>query len=136
MAKYYCEYCKSYLTHDTTSVRKSHLAGRNHIKLYCQFYEKRARQLGLWDTSDTPYKVTLDYVTSTAPLPQKYLKEKLKEKAQKRMVKWHEKDIEVCLPPPPILSNMPAPPLAPYRHTEEHARLISVHLVRETPNFW
>ena len=27
MPKYYCDYCKSYLTHDTMSVRKSHLQG-------------------------------------------------------------------------------------------------------------
>ncbi|GMG56261.1 unnamed protein product [Ambrosiozyma monospora] len=40
MAKYYCDYCKSYLTHDSLSVRKSHLIGKYHVKFYCDFYER------------------------------------------------------------------------------------------------
>lgn len=45
MARYYCEYCHSYLTHDTLSVRKFHLMGKNHIKVRADYYRsKRAEQ--------------------------------------------------------------------------------------------
>lgn len=40
MGKYYCDYCKSYLTHDSFSVRKSHLRGSKHLKLYNEYYDK------------------------------------------------------------------------------------------------
>lgn len=38
MVRFYCPYCKSYLTHDTASVRKSHLVGKNHIRLVADYY--------------------------------------------------------------------------------------------------
>ncbi|QEU58428.1 hypothetical protein KDRO_A04460 [Kluyveromyces lactis] len=38
MVRFYCWYCKSYLTHDTASVRKSHLLGKNHIRLVADYY--------------------------------------------------------------------------------------------------
>lgn len=51
MVRFYCLYCKSYLTHDTASVRKSHLQGKNHIRLVADYYrnvsineEKRQRK--------------------------------------------------------------------------------------------
>ncbi|KAG0237030.1 hypothetical protein BGX31_003745 [Mortierella sp. GBA43] len=31
MPKYYCDYCDIFLTHDSSSVRKAHNAGRNHL---------------------------------------------------------------------------------------------------------
>ena len=30
MPKYYCDYCDTYLTHDSPSVRKTHNGGRKH----------------------------------------------------------------------------------------------------------
>lgn len=44
MARYYCEYCHSYLTHDTLSVRKSHLIGKNHLRIVGDYYRNKARQ--------------------------------------------------------------------------------------------
>lgn len=43
MARYYCEYCHSYLTHDTLSVRKSHLVGKNHLRITADYYRNKAR---------------------------------------------------------------------------------------------
>ncbi|CAR30326.1 Yhc1p [Lachancea thermotolerans CBS 6340] len=40
----FCDYCHSYLTHDTPSVRKSHLLGKNHVKLAADYYCNKARQ--------------------------------------------------------------------------------------------
>ncbi|XP_003384507.1 PREDICTED: U1 small nuclear ribonucleoprotein C-like [Amphimedon queenslandica] len=37
MGKYYCDYCDTYLTHDSPSVRKTHNSGRRHkenVRLY------------------------------------------------------------------------------------------------------
>lgn len=39
MPKYYCDYCDTYLTHDSPSVRKTHCTGRKHkdnVKFYYQ----------------------------------------------------------------------------------------------------
>lgn len=44
MARYYCEYCHSYLTHDTLSVRKSHLVGKNHLRIVADYYRNKAQQ--------------------------------------------------------------------------------------------
>ena len=41
MVRYYCEYCHSYLTHDTLSVRKSHLIGKNHLKVTSDYYRNK-----------------------------------------------------------------------------------------------
>ncbi|SCV00654.1 LAMI_0G06480g1_1 [Lachancea mirantina] len=40
----YCDYCHSYLTHDTPSVRKSHVVGKNHLRLVADYYCNKARQ--------------------------------------------------------------------------------------------
>ncbi|CCF55914.1 hypothetical protein KAFR_0A04790 [Kazachstania africana CBS 2517] len=45
MARYYCEYCHSYLTHDTLSVRKSHLIGKNHLKITADYYRNKYVEL-------------------------------------------------------------------------------------------
>ncbi|SMN21248.1 similar to Saccharomyces cerevisiae YLR298C YHC1 Component of the U1 snRNP complex required for pre-mRNA splicing [Maudiozyma saulgeensis] len=45
MARYYCEYCHSYLTHDTLSVRKSHLVGKNHLRIAADYYRNQAHQI-------------------------------------------------------------------------------------------
>ncbi|CAI4047024.1 hypothetical protein N7582_003968 [Saccharomyces uvarum] len=45
MTRYYCEYCHSYLTHDTLSVRKSHLVGKNHLRVTADYYRNKARDI-------------------------------------------------------------------------------------------
>lgn len=133
MPKYYCDYCKSYLTHDKISVRKSHHAGKNHIRLYCAYYESKARQLGIWDPSDTRYSVDLAYLASTAPGPHEYQAKKQREK-EKLLVKRADDVAEpFCIPPPPTLSGTPAPPTSALRFADEYVRLINVHVARLDP---
>ncbi|KAI7858888.1 U1 zinc finger-domain-containing protein [Circinella umbellata] len=38
MPKYYCEYCDIFLTHDSSSVRKAHNSGKNHIANVRNYY--------------------------------------------------------------------------------------------------
>ena len=49
MPKFYCDYCDTYLTHNTPSVRKTHCNGRKHkenVKLYYQkWMEDQAQSL-------------------------------------------------------------------------------------------
>lgn len=49
MPKYYCDYCDTYLTHDSPSVRKTHCQGRKHkdnVKYYYQkWMEEQAQNL-------------------------------------------------------------------------------------------
>ncbi|XP_059085276.1 U1 small nuclear ribonucleoprotein C-like [Tigriopus californicus] len=49
MPKYFCDYCDTYLTHDSPSVRKTHCAGRKHkenVKFYYQkWMEEQAQSL-------------------------------------------------------------------------------------------
>lgn len=90
--KFYCEYCKSYLTHDKMSVRKSHLQGKNHIKLYCNYYEQVLKQLGIYEDK----VIDTGYINKGAPGNE------------------GEEEIggseEMKLPPPPTLKSLPNPP--------------------------
>ena len=49
MPKYYCDYCDTYLTHDSPSVRKTHCSGRKHkdnVRDYYQTWmEEQAQKL-------------------------------------------------------------------------------------------
>ncbi|XP_076353061.1 U1 small nuclear ribonucleoprotein C-like [Tachypleus tridentatus] len=49
MPKYYCDYCDTFLTHDSPSVRKTHCNGRKHkenVKFYYQkWMEEQAQSL-------------------------------------------------------------------------------------------
>lgn len=49
MPKYYCDYCDTFLTHDSPSVRKTHNGGRKHkdnVRLYYQqWMEEQAQKL-------------------------------------------------------------------------------------------
>ncbi|GMT33804.1 hypothetical protein PFISCL1PPCAC_25101, partial [Pristionchus fissidentatus] len=49
MPKYYCDYCDTFLTHDSPSVRKTHNGGRKHkdnIRAYYQkWMEEQAQKL-------------------------------------------------------------------------------------------
>ncbi|KAG5444619.1 U1 small nuclear ribonucleoprotein C [Clonorchis sinensis] len=38
--RYYCDYCDTYLTHDSPSVRKTHCGGRNHKDNVRDYYQK------------------------------------------------------------------------------------------------
>ena len=40
MPKYYCDYCDMFLTHDSPSVRKTHLEGKFHRENYQNYYLK------------------------------------------------------------------------------------------------
>lgn len=44
MGKYYCDYCHSYLTHDSLSVRKNHIHGKQHVKFYNEYYQNIIQQ--------------------------------------------------------------------------------------------
>lgn len=49
MPKYYCDYCDTFLTHDSPSVRKTHCTGRKHkdnVKFFYQSWmEQQAQHL-------------------------------------------------------------------------------------------
>ncbi|WOG88693.1 hypothetical protein DCAR_0207928 [Daucus carota subsp. sativus] len=48
MPRYYCDYCDTYLTHDSPSVRKQHNAGYKHkanVREYYQQYEQQQHQI-------------------------------------------------------------------------------------------
>ncbi|XP_018596934.1 U1 small nuclear ribonucleoprotein C-like [Scleropages formosus] len=40
MPKFYCDYCDTYLTHDSPSVRKTHCSGRKHKENVKDYYQK------------------------------------------------------------------------------------------------
>ncbi|CAD7673188.1 unnamed protein product [Nyctereutes procyonoides] len=40
MPKFYCDYCGTYLTHDSPSVRKTHCSGRKHKENVKDYYQK------------------------------------------------------------------------------------------------
>lgn len=134
MPKYYCDYCKSYLTHDKMSVRKSHLSGKNHIKLYCAYYEEKAKQLGIWDEDEPPYEVTLDYLTSFSPSPEKFARDMMREKEKSTVKRSDEDEEEYCLPPPNTIHGIPPPPSV-LRHTEEYTHAIAYHTARNEPKY-
>ena len=51
MPKYFCDYCDTFLTHDSPSVRKTHCAGRKHkenVRLYYEtLYEEKFRKVSV-----------------------------------------------------------------------------------------
>lgn len=147
MPKYYCDYCKSYLTHDTMSVRKSHLQGRNHIKFYCDYYELKAKESNIWDPLDSKYEISLSKLNENAPSLRNFKMNNNNNKFKK----LHNDDglneendvnnIEIdnesdndddndndVLPPPPNLDDLPNPPPSIYRYTEDYQRAITKHL--------
>uniref|UniRef100_A0A8C9M683 U1 small nuclear ribonucleoprotein C n=1 Tax=Panthera tigris altaica TaxID=74533 RepID=A0A8C9M683_PANTA len=40
MSKFYCHYCKTYLTHDSPSMRKIHCSGQKHKKNVKDYFQK------------------------------------------------------------------------------------------------
>lgn len=58
MPKYYCDYCDTYLTHDSPSVRKTHNSGRKHkdnVRLYYMNWLEREAQ-NMLDQTTAAYK--------------------------------------------------------------------------------
>ncbi|EGG25058.1 C2H2-type zinc finger-containing protein [Cavenderia fasciculata] len=67
MPKYYCEYCDKYLTHDSPSVRRSHIIGKVHqqaVRLYYQQFEAD------YHKSITEQRIKEMIKPGTVPLPQ------------------------------------------------------------------
>ncbi|KAI5958196.1 hypothetical protein KGF57_002551 [Candida theae] len=145
MPKYYCDYCKSYLTHDTMSVRKSHLMGKHHIKYYCDYYEFKAKETGEWSPQELIYEVTFDKLNKGIPGGGTSSSDKNSSNnytsglgaADRRSgdkgaldsnqnqirhgyaVENADKDEEFVLPPPPHLTGLPPPPPAIYNNARE-----------------
>uniref|UniRef100_A0A6M2DCT8 U1 small nuclear ribonucleoprotein C n=1 Tax=Xenopsylla cheopis TaxID=163159 RepID=A0A6M2DCT8_XENCH len=71
MPKYYCDYCDTYLTHDSPSVRKTHCSGRKHkdnVKFYYQkWMEEQAQHL--IDATTAAYKAGKIAQNPFAPKP-------------------------------------------------------------------
>ena len=60
MPKYFCDYCDTYLTHDSPSVRKTHCGGRKHkenVKFYYQKWMEEQAQ-NLIDATTAAFKVS------------------------------------------------------------------------------
>ncbi|KAK8693869.1 hypothetical protein V6N13_071436 [Hibiscus sabdariffa] len=68
MPRYYCDYCDTYLTHDSPSVRKQHNAGYKHkanVRTYYQQFEEQQTQ----SLIDQRIKEHLEAPTSCYALP-------------------------------------------------------------------
>ncbi|KAF9539904.1 hypothetical protein EC957_004871 [Mortierella hygrophila] len=68
MPKYYCDYCDIFLTHDSSSVRKAHNAGRNHLINVRTYYNELSQQT----TQEVVNTITKAYADSGAAMPPKY----------------------------------------------------------------
>ncbi|KAI5966398.1 uncharacterized protein KGF55_000707 [Candida pseudojiufengensis] len=140
MPKYYCDYCKSYLTHDTRSVRKSHLQGKNHIKYYCDYYEFKAKETGEWKPSNLIYEITLDKLNKGVPggPDDKNLilnqNDQRKRNEDAMIIDMQSKnnneddDEEVNLPPPPHFTGLPNPPPSVYNNTREYQKAMFLQM--------
>ncbi|RCK55060.1 U1 small nuclear ribonucleoprotein C [Candida viswanathii] len=141
MPKYYCDYCKSYLTHDTLSVRKSHLQGRNHIKLYCDYYELKAKETNIWNPLEVIYDITLDKIhnyenlhkLSDSVADSDAMDVDKKDDVEGKLANGDEEDEdEIFLPPPPSLIGLPNPPPAVYNNTKQYQKAIFEHTQKRT----
>lgn len=56
MPKYYCDYCDTFLTHDSASVRKSHMEGTRHQAAVRAYYAQLDSEY-----KDTPDRETMRY---------------------------------------------------------------------------
>ncbi|CAA7399961.1 unnamed protein product [Spirodela intermedia] len=79
MPRYYCDYCDTYLTHDSPSVRKQHNAGYKHkanVRQYYQQFEEQQTQ-SLIDQrikehlGQAAYQVGATYLSSLPPNAQR-----------------------------------------------------------------
>lgn len=95
---YYCPYCKTSLTHDSFSVRKSHRHGQKHVRLREEYYQRVI--------AEHPESVTLEQeLASVNPLERIFAgmpgsqKQYFEQDTQKRV-----------LTVPPTSASLPAPP--------------------------
>ncbi|KAF8238851.1 zf-U1-domain-containing protein [Tricholoma matsutake] len=65
MPKHYCDYCDVFLTHDSTSVRKAHNSGRNHLSNVRDYYAS----LGHDKAQSIIDQITSAYETGGGPPP-------------------------------------------------------------------
>ncbi|EJU06616.1 zf-U1-domain-containing protein [Dacryopinax primogenitus] len=63
MPKHYCDYCDVFLTHDSTSVRKAHNSGRNHLQNVKDYYAS----LGHDKAQDIIDQITKAYESGLPP---------------------------------------------------------------------
>lgn len=106
MGRYYCPYCDVFLEHDSHSVIRSHLQGKNHVRLYCQYYQT----ICLKDPTQDP-----SYRPDTLSPPYQYSLSKFYAGMPGHLHK-HEDSISESLelPPPPTLAKFPPPPPSHY----------------------
>ncbi|KAJ7228489.1 U1 zinc finger-domain-containing protein, partial [Mycena pura] len=65
MPKHYCDYCDVFLTHDSTSVRKAHNNGRNHLANVRDYYAS----LGHDQAQSIIDQITSAYESGSGPPP-------------------------------------------------------------------
>ncbi|KAF9516865.1 hypothetical protein BS47DRAFT_1291770 [Hydnum rufescens UP504] len=65
MPKHYCDYCDVFLTHDSTSVRKAHNSGRNHLSNVRDYYAS----LGHDKAQNIIDQITQAYESGNGPPP-------------------------------------------------------------------
>lgn len=105
MGKYFCDYCQSYLTHDSLSVRKNHLHGKHHLRLYNEYYEKVANEHPEYDRKNTDASVgnpLLSEMYKGIPgLTNKYADQHQRDGGAKPAFKLYVPSTSVGLPNPP-----------------------------------
>lgn len=115
------------------SVRKSHLQGRNHIRKYCEYYEQKAKQLGIWDMSENQYNIDIDYLYSKEHSLENFNREKLR-KQESQNGRINDEDESLYLPPPSVAPGYPGLPPSVLRYAEEDQKAIAVHMARDAPS--
>ncbi|XP_043573581.1 U1 small nuclear ribonucleoprotein C [Chiloscyllium plagiosum] len=69
MPKYYCDYCDTYLTHDSPSVRKTHCEGRKHKENVKDYYQKWMEEQAQSLIDKTTAAFRQGKIPPTAPFP-------------------------------------------------------------------
>ncbi|XP_069771312.1 U1 small nuclear ribonucleoprotein C-like [Narcine bancroftii] len=69
MPKYRCDYCDTYLTHDSPSVRKMHCEGRKHKENVKVYYQKWMEEQDQNLTDKTTASFCQGKIPPTAPFP-------------------------------------------------------------------
>lgn len=114
MGRYYCAYCNVFLEHDSHSVIRSHLQGKNHVRLYCQYYQniclKDPKQNPCYrpNALSPPYQYILS--AHYAGMPGHLAKDEKSAPKSSQM------------PPPPTLAKLPPPPPSHYFFDAEELR--------------
>lgn len=122
MANYYCPYCRTTLIHGSRSVVKSHLAGKNHVRLYCEYYQAIARENPAYDSHYHSKEITPAYHYKLSEhysgMPGR--KSKAVPSATHPVL------------PPPTRAGFPAPPPPPYHYdTAAEKKMIDEAIARE-----